>query len=167
MNDLTQEQLKSKLDYNPNTGIFTWNRKGIGIAIGKVAGTLLSGGYIHIGLNNKQYLAHRLAVLYMTGKFPREVTDHINHNKRDNRWENIRTCTHVQNMQNTKITARNTSGYKGVSWHKSSKKWRACIRVNKKSIEIGYFDCKKEAAKAYNEYAMNSFGAFHCVNKID
>ncbi len=104
-NLVNQKYLKSILDYNSETGIFTWkegNRKG---QIAGYKGKLYkgSGGYILIRVRGKSYRAHRFAWLYMTGRWPKSVIDHINHKRDDNRWKNLRGVTRLQNQRNKKI----------------------------------------------------------------
>ena len=79
--------------------------------------------------------------------------DHINGNKLDNRRENLRLCTNAQNCQNQTKRKTNTSGYKGVCFHKKTNKWTAAISVNYKRIYLGLFNTAAEAGKAYSEAA--------------
>ncbi len=95
-----------------------------------------------------------------------EYTDHINGNKLDNRRENLRICTNAENMRNRPAPSSNTSGYKGVTWHKQRNRWAARIKVFYKSIHLGLFDSKKDAAKAYNMAAKKHFGKYAYLNKI-
>ena len=133
---LTIEQLKEVLDYNPDTGLFTWIKSTQQTKAGSVAGNKTNQGYIRISVKRKRYLAHRLAYLYMTGHFPENFIDHINHIRHDNRWTNLRDATSSQNQANQVNPKNNTSGYKGVSWHKSTKKWLAKIGYMNKDIYI-------------------------------
>jgi len=95
MEDITQEELKRLLHYNPKTGIFRWK---------KIAGKTTSRGYRVIKINKKRYYAHRLAFLYMTGEFPSlkggKVVDHKNQKKDDNWWRNLRVVTSSTNSKN-------------------------------------------------------------------
>ena len=162
---VTQQYLKTVLHYNPETGIFVWLEPGRGRKNDLSAGSLGGSGYCLIQINGKRYYAHRLAFIYMTDQYPDEI-DHINQTKDDNRWCNLRKCTTSQNHANISINKNNTSGYKGVCWHKWNKKWCAQIRINRKKYHIGYFACKHEAARAYNITAMDYFGDFAYLNKI-
>jgi len=122
--ELTQERLKEVVTYNPDTGFFTWsdlnlpyrsNGKRIGMSPSR-------DGYARIGIDNCRYQAHRLAFLYMTGSFP-TLVDHINGDRMDNSWKNLRVCDRSQNLMNSRVRSNNTSGYKGVSWSKVYNKW--------------------------------------------
>ncbi len=112
--------------------------------------------------NNKLGLLHRII---LDVNFNQDV-DHKNGNKLDNRKCNLRICNKSQNGMNRNITKKSTSGYKGVYWKKDRNKWRAQIQVNKKSIFIGYFENKEDAAKAYNEAAVKYHKEFAKLNKI-
>ena len=95
--------------------------------------------------------------------------DHIDGNGLNNCRENLRICTQSQNNGNYRISARNKSGFKGVSWHKKTGKWRATLAtymLDKKQQYLGVFENKEDAAKAYNEAAKVYFGEFARLNKI-
>jgi hypothetical protein len=87
-------------------------------------------------------------------------TDHINLNKLDNQRHNLRSCNSAQNQANKPISKVNTSGYKGVYWHKPTQRWRACIRFHRKRIYLGLFIDIEDAARAYNEKAKELYGEF-------
>ena len=94
-------------------------------------------------------------------EFPEGMeVDHINGNSLDNRKSNLRICTHKENVRNQKLSAANTSGYRGVSWNKASKKWEAYIKVNQKRIYLGKFVDILDAARAYAKKAKECFGEF-------
>ncbi len=88
------------------------------------------------------------------------MIDHCNHNGLDNQKHNLRFCTNSTNQANSKKATNNTSGYRGVGWHKQEEKWTVRIRVNGKLRHIGYFDNLIEAAKAYDNEAVKYFGEF-------
>lgn len=141
---MNQEYLKSIINYDPETGIFTWRVKMGSLAtVGKIAGSLHREGYVCIMILGKEYKAHRLAFLYMTGSFP-IVVDHINSIKDDNRWGNLRECTKLENAHNRKLSSLNTSGVKGVSWCESKGKWTGSITYKGKQT-YRTFKTKEEA----------------------
>lgn len=92
--------------------------------------------------------------------------DHINGDPLDNRRENLRVCTHAENLKNRKLNKNNKSGYKGVRWHVKDKKWRAEIQTLGKNIFLGNYSSKEEAAIAYNEMAKKLFKSFANLNQV-
>ena len=150
-NDLTQSELKKRLHYEPETGVFTRILAIKGNAAGTISGGIATSGYIQIRLLGFRYYAHRLAFLYMTGAFPPNETDHKNRVRDDNRWSNLRHATALQNRNNRGkigMYGNNTSGVKGVHYCKSRGKWRASISINKKRVTIGHFADLERAARA-------------------
>lgn len=146
---ITQEFLKEVLNYNQYTGEFRWAKDiGKNVKAGVLAGTD-HYGYIAIIIRKKKYRAHRLAFLYMTGSFPVNQVDHINRNRSDNRWINLRDVTQEINMRNCNLSKANTSGFAGVSFHKGTGKFMAKIKVNNKAKYLGYFENAQEAYSAY------------------
>lgn len=140
---LTQEELMKLLHYEPSTGIFTWKFNGVNVKKGQEAGTI-SDGYYSISIKRKKYFAHRLAFLYMLGEMPSQV-DHINGLMWDNKWSNLRPATRNTNNHNSKLRIDNTSGVKGVCFHKASGKYRAKVMLNNKDIDLGLFETIAEA----------------------
>ena len=148
-NKLTAEYLRSILNYDPETGIFTRKvRTSSRAKVGDVAGSPRGDGYLLIMVCSRKYLAHRLAWLYMYGEWPKDQIDHINRNRSDNRIANLREVTNKQNLQNAGKYSHNTSGHPGVYWHKQGPKWRAQITHNYKDIHLGYFTTLEEALSA-------------------
>lgn len=92
--------------------------------------------------------------------------DHVNHDTLDNRKENLRLCSFSGNQANQSIVKRNTSGFKGVSWSRENKKWRASIKVNLKARYLGFFDSATDAARAHDMAAVEAFGEFALTNKM-
>jgi len=147
---LTQERLKELLNYDPETGVFVWvTRPSNQINIGDRVGYLHPNGYRYIGIDGKLYFAHRLAWLYMTGAFPPDQIDHINRARANNRFANLRAVTGSENQHNAKTRKDNKSGFKGVSYHAASQKWRAKIRLNNICQQLGSFFTPEEASAAY------------------
>tara|TARA_R110000787_G_scaffold105430_1_gene212847 strand:- start:31 stop:522 length:492 start_codon:yes stop_codon:yes gene_type:complete len=149
---LTQERLKELFHYDPYTGVFTrLVRISRNTKVGDIAGRLRnSKGYHYIRLDGKFYYTHRLAWLYMIGEFPSGQIDHINGNKDDNRFTNLRDVSQSTNMQNLrKPRSGNTSGFLGVSWNQQSCNWRAQIRICGKKKYLGGFPTAELAYEAY------------------
>lgn len=150
---ITQSELKKYLEYNQDTGLFTWinktNSRSNKIKLGSDAGWL-ENGYILIGILKYKIQAHKLVWLYIHGYIPKEI-DHINMNRSDNRLSNLREVTHQQNCYNFPLFKNNTSGYKGVSFIKKLNKFRAYIVKDNKQICIGLFKTAIDASNAYNE----------------
>lgn len=165
-NKLTADRLRELVDYDPETGAFVWIVKSRpACRVGDPCGRISRQGYHEIGLDYVLHRANRLAWLYMTGEWPDRDVDHINRNKSDNRWANLRLATRSQNSANVSIAQRrNTSGYLGVTFDKSRDKWRAQIRIKGRKVNLGRFACPIEAAKAHDAAAWREFGEFAELN---
>lgn len=162
---LTQSYLQEIFDYLPN-GDLVWKiNKGRHPSKGKIAGSLNPNGYKYLCLDYKTILHHRIVFMLHHGYMPSFV-DHINGIRDDNRIENLRAATRCQNGANQKIAVDNKSGYKGVSWASSKKRWRANVIVNGKSVFSKYYRTLEEAALAYNKAAIEHHGEFARLNKI-
>ena len=163
---ITQDELKEVLEYNPDTGLFVWLKANSNrIKIGSIAGCKHSkDGYISIMIrvNKILYKAHRLAHLYMTGNFPENNIDHINHIPYDNRWSNLRPATQSQNIANSEIHKDNATGYKGISYDKRRNKYRAEICHNGKRITLGCHNTPIQASLAYKNKAIELYGEYAC-----
>lgn len=159
--ELTHDRLKYLVEYNSDTGDFT---RLISTSGRSMAGTLCgdtdSKGYWRLRVDGRRYLSHRLAWFYMTGEWPPSEVDHKNLCRTDNRWSNLRLADAFQNKRNTPAYKNNKSGFKGVSWHTCSHKWRARIRVQGKEVNLGLFDTPEEANLAYKKAALENFGEF-------
>lgn len=145
---ITQKELKRQFLYCKKTGLFTRkisNNKRF--KIGDIVGSENYYGYINVFINGKIYPAHRLAFLYMNGKFPDSQIDHINHIRNDNRWANLRPVSNIENHKNRTKNNNNSSGHSGVSWHKNNCKWQSRISINGKETYLGLFDKKEDAIK--------------------
>lgn len=118
--------------------------------------------YARATYNGKNIKLHRM----LLDAKPDETVDHINRNTRDNRRCNLRVITSQGNIVNSSKRSNTTSKYKGVHWHKRDRVWAATIGYEYKCLHLGYFDSEEEAAKAYNEKAIELYGEYAVLNKI-
>lgn len=166
---LTQERVKELFNYDADKGVLVRikNVKGSN-GIGSIAGSKHCRGYLEVSIDHIKYLVHRVIFLYMVGRFPNVEIDHINLNKLDNRWVNLRECNKSRQKQNClPIKGKIHSRYKGVSFKRDihrNKPFRSRIFVNKKEVHLGCFSTELEAAQAYNIAAINHFGEFARIN---
>ena len=143
---ITQKRLKELFDYREDGNLV---RKvsvgGPSGQIGRVVGFGLKDParpekiYMATKINGQHYCIHKLIWLWHYGTLPEQL-DHINRNSLDNRIENLRPASFSENMSNRKLFSNNTSGCKGVSWHKRKNRWFAYVDVCKKRRCLGYFD---------------------------
>lgn len=160
---MTQEQVRALFTYV--SGRLYWKiRPGRRVKVGDLAGCSTKAGYHIIRFNRTNYKAHRLIYLYHYGYLPQQI-DHINGDKTDNRIENLRECNTSENARNRKYGI-GKSDYKGVSWNSRRNKWKSCITSSNQRIFLGYFNTETEAAKAYNQKAIELFKEFAYLNEV-
>jgi HNH endonuclease/AP2 domain len=159
---ITTERLRELLEYDHETGIFTWKLTRNGKAPRKSQAGHISkeSGYCLLGIDRRLYRAHQLVWLWETGEWPNSELDHINRNRSDNRFSNLRLATSRQNKVNGPKLSTNTSGFKGVSFNKQRNKWIAQIKVPGKNLALGYFLTPEEAHAVYCEIAKELHGQF-------
>lgn len=156
---LTADRLRELLDYDPLTGVFT-RRMGIkGHAIDDPVG-FYNQGYHCAWIDGRPYRCHRMAWLYVYGRWPVAQLDHINGIRDDNRLANLREATNAENGRNSKRKKHNKSGFKGVSWHTPTRKWVAQIMFNKQYKYLGLYLTPEEAHQAYVEAAKKLHGEY-------
>jgi hypothetical protein len=154
-------KLNDLLDYDPETGLFTWKKTSSNRAVaGSIAGTLHRSGYPMIKINGKRYRSHRLAYKMFYGSDPVDQVDHIDCDKSNNKIANLRDATRSQNQKNRGAQKNNTSGFKGVSYLSKRKRWLAQIWYNHKKIYLGSYKTKEDAASAYEKAAKEHHGEF-------
>jgi len=144
---LTREYLRSILDYDLLTGNFIWTAIRKGVKKHKIAGSVNGNGYHNIYIDGRNHRAHRLAFMYILGHVP-EYIDHINQDKLDNRWINLRPTTKSQNARNAKKYDTNTSGHVGIIWQPRYQKWLAQMVVDYKQLYLGRFNDINDAIAA-------------------
>lgn len=154
VNSMTAEQLRELVVYEPYTGIF-WLRDS-----NKPLGNKTCNGYVVFTLRGHTYRAHRLAWLYMTGNWPKNLVDHKDGDKANNKFSNLREATHQQNSYNGVRRKTNKSGFRGVCWNTKRQRWIAQIVVNGKTRYLGSFQIKEQAACVYQAAAHKHHGEF-------
>lgn len=160
--DLTAERLRTLLNYQPETGVFTWKvRTTNSIQVGDKAGSATANGYLRIRVDGRSYLAHRIAWLYVHGAWPTEDLDHINRVRDDCRLVNLRLASRSENMQNSSLARNNSSGHKGISWSNTHQRWQVSITHQKRRLHLGYFHDVREAVSARKqaEVSLHPFAA--------
>lgn len=159
--NITQKELKELLSYDPDTGHFTNLVTRCRSTKGTRSGGTSQIGYWRTYLKGKLYGDHVLAYIYMTGNSPEHEIDHINHDRSDNRWVNLRPTTHRENHKNRRMHSNNTTGKVGVGWNKRDKSWRAEIKDNDKRISLywgnDFFEacCQRISAENRLDYHVN------------
>lgn len=176
--EVNAETIRERFDYDEPTGILKWKPRTLRpecARLDKAWNTRLAGtsvgvkhrhGHLYASINYKHYAVHRLIWLYVHGRWPSRVIDHINGNPSDNRISNLRECTQLENMRNSRLRTDNTSGVKGVYWEKKERKWMAYINVNGKMKALGRFAAKEDAIASRTKAEAEFFGAFARVNDL-
>ena len=146
----TQADLIDLMNYDSETGIFTWSKSRRGVIVGKPLGTSNGFGYLRITVLGQSVYAHRLAWMFVHGSMPECQIDHINGDRSDNRISNLRSVTCAQNLQNKiRPQSNSKSSVLGVSWHEKGKKWQSHIAKEGKRIYLGLFESIDDAKQAY------------------
>ncbi len=143
-------------DWAETLGCFSWCATVVGggavYAVSHVQGTGRK--------NNKQRLMHR----FLLAAAPSQEVDHVNGNGLDNRIQNLRLCTRSENLRNRRKNTNNTSGFKGVYFHKAAGKWLARLSTRVDGEHLGLHKTAEDAAHAYDEAALRRFGEFARLN---
>lgn len=174
---LTADRLRELLDYDCDTGHFTWLVTRGPVRAGEQAGSVYHNKTktyrcVCIGVELKLYRAHRLAWLWMTGEWPAADIDHRDGDAMNNRWGNLRLATNAQNQANRKAMTGSKTGVKGVSPLSKSSRWTktmfmARITLNGREVYLGAFPTIAEAQAVYEKAAREHFGEFaSCEREI-
>lgn len=147
----TAERVRALLEYNPNTGEFTHRVDRGNRRAGQPAGGINAEGRKTIAIDGVVYVGSRIAWLYMTGAWPQHQIDHIDTDKSNDRWVNLRDVPGVVNAQNIRKpqNREQKSKFLGARWCSTRQKWKAAIRVDRKEKWLGYFDTDQEASEAF------------------
>jgi hypothetical protein len=156
MAKLTQARLKEVLNYDKETGLFTWMVSNSWCSEKDTAGTKENNGYIRISIDGNRYVAHRLAWLYVNGYFPENQIDHIDRARDNNKWVNLREVSTQCNIRNRGLNSNNTSGVAGVNFDITSDKWIARITVSRQKRQLG-------SSKDFIEMVALRLAAEQCV----
>lgn len=152
---LTKELLLWLFEYDDKSGKLYWKNHWVNnrraSLIGKEVGVISPNGYRHTRIDGKDYLVHRLIYQMQVGfTVPSNLQiDHVNNNKLDNRFINLRVVNSRRNHRNRK--AHNQGKLVGASFRKDSGRWRSIIHINGKNITVGNFNTELEAHIAYIE----------------
>lgn len=157
---LLNTDLHSLFDYKDGDLFWKVSSGGNGcVKLGSKAGTTHANGYKSVKIKNVMIKQHRIIFVMFHKKIPFYV-DHIDGNPSNNRIENLREATAIENLRNSRKQLRNTSGTKGVFWHKRKQKWIASCSVNGKLHHIGYFEDKEKAKDAIQSFRKIHHGEF-------
>lgn len=151
--------LQNLFRYNPESGDLHWISPRLGLTR-TLAGSLGDKGYIKVIIEGRSYLAHRLIWKLVTGSEPLDQIDHIDGDRSNNRFSNLREATNGENRFNTKLAKNNRSGVKGVCWESGRRKWRAVITSSGDTIRLGRFDTVAEAKAAISIAREKMHGEF-------
>lgn len=161
---IDREKILSLLEYRDG-GLYWKVNKAKRSKYRDLAGCLGTRGYRVIGINGRNYFAHRLIYVMHHGPIPENMlVDHIDRDVSNNRIENLRLATNAQNTYNSAIYNSNTSGCKGVCFVGHDNIWIAYIMVNRKRIHLGRFKTKEQASIAYQQASQKHHGEFAGVN---
>jgi hypothetical protein len=162
---MTYEEVRALFDYDAARGCLTWKSRRHKAKAGDRAGSLHKPtGYVHVHTLGRVHKVHRLIYLWHHGSLP-EFIDHIDHDRSNNRIENLRPATRKENQANRVKRKRPTASiWKGVYWSHTSKKWAAQIRIADKLTYLGVFAQECDAAQAYNFMAWEHFGDYAALN---
>ena len=156
---ITQTELKDIATYDPETGIFQARVARGNIKVGDILGSVVKSGYVQISIDRVKYQAHNLARLYMTGEYG-VLTDHIDRNPSNNRWDNLRSATQLENMWNRGVNKNSQTGIKGV--HPHGDKFKVQFRAFGKKVYLGLFTTLEEAKVHHDDFVELFQGEFFC-----
>ncbi|MGL4811906.1 MAG: HNH endonuclease [Beijerinckiaceae bacterium] len=185
MTVFTAQFLRSVLRYEPETGRLYWLHRPVSMFrdgkktalhnatnwnarfSGKEAFAALSNEGYRCGMMDGHHVrAHRVIWAMQTGEWPEKLVDHIDGDKANNVWRNLRAATKAENGRNRQPSRSGSSKFLGVHLYKTRSKWAAQIKANGKIKALGYFRCETAAALAYNKAAMLHHGEFARLNFV-
>lgn len=177
-NNVTHSHLAQIINYDPDTGRLIWlprpafffrSNANCNAWNARYAGTLAftsldRKGYLIGSIFGTNYRAHRIAWTLHTGNWPACLIDHINGDRADNRFSNLREATIDENSRNRRCMAGSTSQFLGVSRDRKNGRWRAQIQHDGRKHFIGFYQSESDAAAAYQAEAKRMHGAFAYIH---
>jgi len=157
---LTKEKVLELCQYDQTTGHLYWIFGNNQTRQKPLVGSVTKHGYRRAKINGVNTMVHRVVFLIETGRWPEGPLDHINGDKLDNRFCNLREVTASQNNCNRPKAKNGTSLKKGVSYHDSTGKWRARITLQKRIVSLGLYENEEDAHAAYCKAAEQLHGDF-------
>jgi len=161
---LDAARLRALFHYDPISGDFIRialaGAQGARSHVGKIAGCLGKNGYRAISINRREYYAHRLAWLYVTGDWPPDQIDHRDMNRANNAFDNLRLATNAENKRNSRPHSDNSSGFKGIYLHRPSGLWASTIMTDGRKRSLGYHKTPEAAHAAYVKAAITEHQQF-------
>lgn len=154
----TPEQIAQAFAYDPETGRITRLASKRTDRIGPTPEIVTGNGYVVVYAYGRLFRAHRIAWVLMTGEWPEADVDHINRDRADNRWANLRAATRAQNLRNASVKVNSATGIKGVA--RKGERFLAYIRQDGKKRHLGSFGTADEARAAYMAAASSASGQF-------
>jgi hypothetical protein len=164
--------LREFIDYNPETGVLKWRvrdaRHFPSLRIchtwnshyaGKEVGWLNANGYYATRFGKPSFLVQRIIWKIMTGKEPPDLIDHIDGNRTNNLWNNLREATAIQSAHNQGVRSTNTSGFRGVL--KRGNRYMARVMIDGKYRSIGTFQTAERASAVYEDKIKELYGKFY------
>lgn len=148
---LSIHELRQFIAYEPSSGSFRWVKRFDTRTPGIATGIISSNGYILFSIKGRCYSAHRLAVAFQTDAWPAGDVDHIDGDRKNNKWDNLRSIDRQGNIQNQRTAPKHNrySGLLGAHYVKETGKFRARIKCNGVKINLGTFETPEEAHAAY------------------
>jgi len=147
---------RPRSDFKNGAGWYNFNNQ----FAGTCAGAARSDGRREIKIDGKSYKAARVIWAYHYSEWPTKMVDHINGDRSDDRIENLRLATPRQNAQNRSVSAKNSSGFTGISWHAPSDKWWVRITIDGKTKSFGLYEDLAEACLVAINMRKQLFGNF-------
>lgn len=177
--EITPATLHELLRYEPESGLLYWKPRPVTMFsaeryskiwntknAGKEAFTALSCGYKHGAIFGRLYPAHRIIWAMHFGEWPSANIDHIDHDRQNNKVNNLRIVTKHENSKNQSLRSTNTSGVNGVSWFARDGTWQVQITINGKNTGLGRFANLEDAIAARaNADRLHGFHANHGASK--